>query len=427
MNVLLVESVPLYQHVLKQIVLDAGGAAHLVSTGEEALQMLCENRFDLVCVSHALQDMSSGDFIRKLTDQTSEKVRVVLMTSIEDETLRRTSIDAGFSEILIKSDVEALHRDMNRLIGRGGEALHGRILFLEDASASEVEMNEWLQNLDVVVDRFHVCDEALSALKQTQYDLVIMNIMAGDKVTGVAVINAVRDTANQSGRIPILVLSGSDDRARRSELLRLGASDFIRKPVEEEEFTARVRTLITSKHLADQVQRQQDELFKLATTDQLTGLYNRHSLTEFAPKYISEAYRHRYSLSLLVIDLDNFRQINDAHGHQMGDQLLTDVGVMLQAFFRREDIISRFGGGEFVVLMPHCSQHDAERRAENLRRRIADLKPQGMAVTASIGLTSLPLDIKVGFDRLINAADRAIADAKKNGKNQVRVRLVARA
>lgn len=427
MNVLIIESVPLYQHVLRQIVSDAGGTVQFTLTGADALRILSETKFDLVCVSHALQDMASTEFVRRVGAEVSDKVAVVLLTSIEDETLRRTSIDAGFCSILVKSDVEALQRDLQRLVGRGTAGLHGRVLLIEDAAFGEEKTGDWLQELGLEFDRHCDCTSAVNALVDGKYDLVITDVMAADKLTGVAVVNAVRESASHGERVPILVLSGSGDRARRTELLRHGASDFIRKPVEEEEFAARVRTLVTSKHLADQVQRQQDELFRLATTDQLTGLYNRHSLTEFAPKYLSEAYRHRYPLSLLVIDLDNFRVINESYGHVMGDQLIADVGVLLQAFFRREDIISRFGGEDFVILMPHCSQHDAERRAENLRRRVAELKPQGLSITASIGLTSLPLDVKVGFDRLISTADRALADAKKNGRNQVRVRLVAKA
>ena len=427
MNVLIIESVPLYQHILRQIVSDAGGTVQFTLTGTDALRMMKEAKFDLVCVSHALQDMASTEFVCRVGAEVSDKVAVVLLTSIEDDTLRRTSIDAGFSAILVKSDVEALQRDLQRLVGRGLGGLHGRVLLIEDAASGEEKTGEWLQELGLEFDRHCDCASAVNALVDGKYDLVVTDIMAADKLTSVAVINAVRESVSHGERVPILVLSANSDRLRRTELLRHGASDFIRKPIEEDEFAARVRTLVRSKHLADQVQRQQDELFRLATTDQLTGLYNRHSLTEFAPKYISEAYRHRYSLSLLVIDLDNFRVINESYGHVMGDQLIADVGVLLQAFFRREDIISRFGGEDFVILMPHCSQHDAERRAENLRRRVADLKPQGLSITASIGLTSLPLDVKVGFDRLISTADRALADAKKNGRNQVRVRLVAKA
>ena len=152
-------------------------------------------------------------------------------------------------------------------------------------------------------------------------------------------------------------------------------------------------------------------------TDQLTGLYNRHSLFDIGPKYISDAKRHDFSVSLLVFDLDHFKNVNDTYGHGVGDVVLKAVGQVLNDNCRIEDTVARFGGEEFVMLLSHCDIDLAFTKAESIRIAIEKAKPNDLTITASIGVAALGLDDD--FESLFDKADKAVYEAKDTGRNKV--------
>ncbi len=143
-------------------------------------------------------------------------------------------------------------------------------------------------------------------------------------------------------------------------------------------------------------------------------------MMESGPKTVQQAHRHGYPLSMLVIDLDKFKDINDQHGHPTGDSVLESIGATLLNCCRGEDIACRFGGEEFVVLLPHCSLSDAELKAESVRQAIEKSKPAGLLVTASIGVSSLFVgDQEDTIACVFARADHATYLAKDGGRNQV--------
>ncbi|HET9680256.1 MAG TPA: GGDEF domain-containing protein, partial [Gammaproteobacteria bacterium] len=187
----------------------------------------------------------------------------------------------------------------------------------------------------------------------------------------------------------------------------------------QEEVVARVTNLITNKQLFDQVQAQQKHLYELAMTDQLTGLFNRNSLAEFASKYFSQAARHDFPLSVIIMDIDHFKQINDKHGHLSGDTVLEHIGSLLKSNCREEDFAARYGGEEFLLILTHCTLDCARDKADELRRDLEKLEPAGIPVTGSFGITARPANRKISLDDLLRAADTAVYEAKRQGRNQV--------
>ncbi|MEE4330279.1 MAG: diguanylate cyclase, partial [Wenzhouxiangella sp.] len=252
----------------------------------------------------------------------------------------------------------------------------------------------------------------------------ISDILVEGDMSGIALVGALRQRYPDKIRTPILAMSGMDDDVRRIELFRLGINDFITKPVIFEEAAARIRNLVVQKQLFDQVQQQRIQLYEMAMTDPLTGLYNRNSLAEFANKISSAANRHDMALSVIVIDLDHFKQVNDRHGHLIGDQVLASVGQALLESCRQEDFAVRFGGEEMLLILPHCSLKDAAERAEQIRARIERLKPAGVEVTASIGVSAKAAGRDIELQHLIRIADKAVYAAKADGRNQVIVHPV---
>ena len=150
-------------------------------------------------------------------------------------------------------------------------------------------------------------------------------------------------------------------------------------------------------------------------TDQLTSLYNRYSLSDMASNYLSEACRHGNPLSIIVTDIDYFKKINDKYGHSIGDAVLIAVSQLLKNSCRNEDFAARFGGEEFVILLPHCNLESAIQKAETLRQSIETMNPESIPVTASFGVATLPLETTCQFDELFNMADKAVYAAKAGG------------
>jgi two-component system cell cycle response regulator len=190
-------------------------------------------------------------------------------------------------------------------------------------------------------------------------------------------------------------------------------------PVQEEELMARAKNLIVNKQLLDKVKLQGKHLEKLAMTDQLTSLYNRHFLADVAPRKISEACRHGFAISLIVIDVDYFKLVNDTHGHARGDIVLVEIAKILKNACRKEDIIARVGGEEFVIILSHCGGKDAEIKSGVLCKEIESLNPGNIPVTASFGVAGLAVGKQCDFDELFTVADDAVYKAKAQGRNCV--------
>jgi two-component system, cell cycle response regulator len=236
---------------------------------------------------------------------------------------------------------------------------------------------------------------------------------------GLSLVRMIRASNTHSAKTPILAMTGHDDIQMRIDLLHAGINDYVTKPPIEEELAARVNNLIINKRLADQVRLQQRSLFNIAMTDQLTTCHNRHSLSDFAPKYIKDAIRYKYPLSLMILDLDYFKKINDEFGHTTGDIVLAEIGKLLMSSCRQGDIVARIGGEEFLILLPHCNIYNAMHKAENIRSMIKLAKPSELEVTASIGVAMLIEQHEEDFDRLYKAADKAVYHSKENGRNRV--------
>jgi len=172
--------------------------------------------------------------------------------------------------------------------------------------------------------------------------------------------------------------------------------------------------------------RHQQELEYLANVDGLTGLFNRRWMNEFFQRQIARALRDNKPMALLIADLDHFKQINDIHGHVVGDEVLFAVASILARLVRPTDLLARFGGEEFALILPDTSLHDAKQIAErmrveidNTRIKIDNESPHEIHVTLSLGVTSLMLGDEI--NNILTRADRALYHAKENGRNRVEV------
>lgn len=238
-------------------------------------------------------------------------------------------------------------------------------------------------------------------------DLILLDVIMPD-MDGYEVCRQLK--ANSlTQHIPIIFVTGKDSDDDEEYGLQLGAVDYITKPIRPAIVTARVSTQIILK-------QQSDALRTMALHDQLTGLFNRHFLIESATNKISRLSRHGGKLSIMMIDIDHFKLVNDQFGHQSGDIVLQAVAHVLADCNRKEDVVARFGGEEFVILLDHCSLDDTQEKAEQLRLKIDQLNPEQIHVTASFGIAELQPDGEE-FDHLLARADEAVYLAKEKGRN----------
>lgn len=185
--------------------------------------------------------------------------------------------------------------------------------------------------------------------------------------------------------------------------------------------TARLRWEASlRKEVEEKLRKKQEELYRLASTDPLTGMWNRMKFEEIASTEIRRAKRYDYPVSLIFLDLDRFKDINDRHGHALGDQVLKEAAGRITSFLRESDCACRWGGEEFLVLVPHSGVDDTVALAERLRMALGECRiPGGVDMSASLGIAML--EPGESLESLVRRADRALYRAKKNGRNRVEV------
>jgi len=216
----------------------------------------------------------------------------------------------------------------------------------------------------------------------------------------------------------IILLTSRDGRDDRLKGLRAGADDFLTKPPDSDELAVRLEIAGRILAVHNQLARQNELLAELAAIDELTGTKNRRRFREDLELLFAQVDRLGSSLSLIMLDLDHFKAYNDAFGHPAGDEMLQWVGSTLRAAVRGHDIVARFGGEEFVVLLPATDEAEALRAAERLRSAIAGWPGPHRPMTASLGVGTARRGTPSAA-ALVEQADRAMYQSKQAGRNQV--------
>ncbi|HVU22287.1 MAG TPA: diguanylate cyclase, partial [Rhizomicrobium sp.] len=223
---------------------------------------------------------------------------------------------------------------------------------------------------------------------------------------------------------PILVVVSDGDRRKLAQALEMGVNDYLTRPVDKNELVARVRTQLRKKRYADRLRRNVQLSLEMAITDQLTGLHNRRYMSSHLDNLMSTAARAGKPLAFVIMDIDYFKSVNDNYGHDVGDEVLREFAKRIGANIRGIDLACRYGGEEFVVVMPETDAAFAYAVSERLRKSIETTPveitraPGKLSITVSIGIASSegPSDTSEG---LLRRADQALYRAKRNGRNRV--------
>ncbi len=394
-----------------------------VKCGQEALSLLKHEQVDLVCFAYELIDMNGIDmFIAARAHKLLHHQPGLMFAATHDKEVVDKALEAGVTECFSKNNLAQLEQFVEKFAANGQGRIDGRVLLVEDSSSAVIFYSRILENMGLKVEHCPSAEEATTLIEQQNYDLIMTDYILAGVETGFSVIRAVRDLPGKKSMTPILAISAFDNTARKVEVLRHGANDFVAKPVVAEELEVRVTNLITLRKLMQRLESQHEAMELMAMRDQLTSLYNRHHLDTALPALVESTRLRKQPLSLMVIDVDHFKKINDTHGHKIGDQVLELIAGAMQRFFCRDEVLARMGGEEFVAILPNVPLPQAFNMGEVLRRRVQSLSPCNIPVTVSLGIAVL--DEHECYEDLFSRADAALYRSKEYGRNRVEVSKV---
>lgn len=305
----------------------------------------------------------------------------------------------------------------------------GRILVVEDSKAQADKIGEAL-----VRDGYEVAfaPDGASAIRSARNalpDLVLLDMVLPD-TSGVQVLRILK-AATRDTFLPVIILSAQADLEARLKGLQNGAEDYIGKEAHEREVLARVETLLRIKQLQDRLREANERLAQLSVTDGLTGLFNhRHFQTRLREEF-GRAQRHGAPLSLLMLDLDHFKEVNDRWLHPFGDKVLREAAVLIRNSLRDHDVSARYGGEEFAVVLPQAHLASAVLVGRRILRALREfafvvdgerqpgVEPTVVHVTASCGVASFPGPDVASAEQLVRRADEALFKAKDAGRDRI--------
>jgi two-component system cell cycle response regulator len=420
----------------------------MAASGKQALELAQNEHPDIILLDVMMPEMDGFETCRRLkADPRTSEIPVVMVTALSEVSDRVRGLQSGADDFLTKpvhdvalfARVRSLVR-LKRMMDewRLREEVYGRFdnvisdgRHVEDTSPARIvlweentfaadRLSEMLQPIAGALLRPSTPDQ-LRDMSDPSIDLVILSLSGRhDALRLVAQLRG-----HEASRLsPILLVAESEDLPRLAKGLDLGATDYILRPLDKNELSARARTQIRRKRLQDRLQDNYQRSLALALTDSLTGLYNRRYLMAHLDGLMSRSADGVQGPALLMLDVDYFKRINDAHGHAAGDAVLREVASRVARHVRTFDLVARYGGEEFVVVMPEAELAVASLVAERLRSVVAD-KP----IALGEGMPNLPVTISIGIaatraggdsaTALIQRADKALYEAKNRGRNCV--------
>src|SRR6201996_4263454 len=417
--------------------------------GLECLARMEEGTPDIVLLDVMMPGMDGFEVcLRIKSNPRTAHVPVVMVTALDQPSDRVAGLDAGADDFLTKPvDDAALFARVRSLVrlkmmtdelrmrestGQGmglidpAETLiesnqSGRILVIEDRAESAAWFTSALAPKHEVssADTF---EEALVRVKGGDYDLIVVSLgMRG--FDGLRLCSQLRSLP-EGRNVPILVVVTDGDRRKLNQALEMGVNDYLTRPVDKNELVARVRTQLRKKRYSDRLRHNVQLSLEMAITDQLTGLHNRRYMSRHLDTMLINAKRNERPLAFVIMDVDHFKQVNDTHGHDIGDEVLKEFAARINANVRGIDLACRYGGEEFVVAMPATDMAFACNIAERLRQSIETTPirisraPDALKITISIGIARCEGEGDTA-EALLHRADQALYRAKRTGRNKV--------
>ena len=419
-------------------------------SGPEALQICTREGTDVVLLDVMMPGMDGFEVCRRLkAEPRTQHIPVIMVTALDQPGDRVKWLEAGADDFLTKpvDDLALITRVKNlaRLKLLTDEMLmrasteeqlgfaatigarleeagrDGRIMLVEDRERSAERIVKALEEEQFVEQEADPA-RALLHVPDGDFDLMIVSLNL-ENADGLRLCSQIR-SLDRTRHLPIMIIVEPGEEARLLRGLDMGVNDYIVRPVDANELLARVRTQVKRKRYADHLRTRLEETVEMALLDPLTALHNRRYMTSHLKTLFEESAQRGKPLSVLVLDLDHFKAINDGHGHDAGDAVLREFATRLRRNIRGIDLACRLGGEEFVVVMPDTDLGKAYLVGERLRQCIATApfctseRVGGLEITASVGVAALEFPDDTP-DLILKRADQALYCAKRDGRNRV--------
>ena len=420
-RILVVESARAYQNVLREIAAQVGAECVFTDQIEAALAIAERDTFDLFIVATYLPDGNGVEFARACrTSPRHAAIPILLVTSNDPAHLAAEVIPMGITETVRRSDLQALRRHFAECASRWAAAADARVLVLTSADRARMPYADVLRSAGLEVVGHTEPAIATGDIAHGDFNLIITEMALTAPATCLGFIRQIR--AKTTGTVPILVVVTVDDMAQRLECMRAGANDFFGTPFLAEELVARALTLIAGKRHAEQLRAAVAASPDASTQpfeDTLSGVHSRAFFDHLGPMAFSAAARHGYAIAVLLFDIDALDHINASKGRAFGDRVIAAVGHVVMSACRQEDIVARYAGDQFTVILPYCDLSSALLKCERIRAKITALRSDGLSVTVSVGIAAMAMNGPRELDALIAGANAALQVAKANGRNRV--------
>lgn len=324
---------------------------------------------------------------------------------------------------------ERLRQALTTTFRSAQNALPARVLVVDDEASSRELLQRILVPAGYEVLEAADAEQAAAHMQRMAPRIVILDwVMPG--VDGIELCRQLREKFG--ARLYLLILTAHYDAAYTVNALEAGANDFLTKPFSRKLLLAKLQTAVRmvefiasleEEHQASQqaqreLTRMNEELRQVVVRDELTGLANRRALDNHLRNAWAQAQRHEHPLTCVMLDIDNFKRVNDEYGHDTGDRALRALARLLQSHSRKGDIAARIGGEEFVLICPYSNLHGTVQLAERIRRRAPALRGDFPPITLSAGVAQMTPEMTEP-DELLHSADQALLQAKRNGRNRV--------
>jgi diguanylate cyclase (GGDEF)-like protein len=301
-----------------------------------------------------------------------------------------------------------------------------RILVVDDDAVSRTLVEKHLKKAGFGVGLAANGSDALELFDNDFYPIVLSDWMMPG-IDGPQLCRLIREKKTD-GYVFIILITARDSKTDIVSGLESGADDYLTKPIHPAELVARINTGIRILKLEQSLKNANEEIRQLSISDSLTGCFNRSYLTERFPQELRRAYRYLHPLSIVLADIDHFKQVNDTYGHQAGDEVLKVFADCINRQIRKKvDWVVRYGGEEFLIILPETGCDGAHSMAERLRVAVATKKIEingaQINITASFGGVSVKFHMErmpdVDMDKLIHKADEQLYRSKGEGRNRV--------